>query len=505
MGEASLTVIKNLSRLLAATLALSGALAVLGSVPPASAHHENMAARVQDGWNDAAARNTTVAISYMDRVTGEYRDNGSMAHARFGSASLVKLFIADDLLYRAHRGEFAMSDYDWQQMSVMLRSSDDPAASRFWSGHGGPAIVNRVKARYGLNEVQPPASAPWWGLTQVTSFDLTLYYKRMIAGEGGLPSFLIDYMIAQLRAFTANGTDGFYQRMGLPDGLPGESVMGVKQGWMCCQNSVRTIHSTGIVGPDARYLVIVLGQEGSGGTYQHTKDSVTRVVQKMFPSGRIPRPSDHNPFGSFDVAGVDTERMVLRSQGWVIDPDTTGPATTHLYVGSGGFDLGPSAVNRPDIGQIYPAYGAAHGFDATYPVPGGTHNVCAYAINTGHGDANPLLGCKSVTAPQKPFGVVDAVTVSAGQIRVTGWVIESELAPNQSPAHLLVDGVASDMGWASVNRPDLANGFGRFGTYHGFDHTATIARGTHQVCVRGVDLGVAAGDTILGCRTVTVP
>ncbi|CRK60859.1 Lipoprotein LppW [Alloactinosynnema sp. L-07] len=493
---------KTWLKIVSAVVALGAALVVVG---PAEAHHENMAQRVQEAWSDASGRNTTVAISYMDRVTGEYRDNGSMAHARFGSASLVKLFIADDVLYRAWRGEFVLSDYDWQQLSVMLRSSDDPAASRFWSTKGGPAIVNRIKARYGLNEIQPPASAPWWGLTQVTSFDLTLYYQRMLSGAGGLPSFLIDYIIAQLRGYTANGTDGFYQRMGLPDGLPGEGVLGVKQGWMCCMNNVRTIHSTGIVGADARYIVIALGQEGTGPGWEHTKTSVTRVVQKLFPSGRIPRPAEHNPFGSFDVAGVDTEKMVLRSQGWVIDPDTTGPVTTHLYIGGGGFDLGPSAVNRPDIGQHFPAYGSAHGFDATYPLPGGQYNVCAYAINVSYGDANPLLGCKALNVPQKPFGAIDTVTPSAGKIRITGWVLESELAPNQSPAHVLIDGVAYDMGWAGVSRPDLANGYGRFGTNHGFDHTRSVAPGTHQVCVRGVDLGIAAGDTVIGCRTVTVP
>ncbi len=493
---------KILLRVLGGVVALGSVLALVG---PAEAHHQDMAARVQGAWADATARSTTVAISYMDLVTGEYRDNGSLAHARFGSASVVKVLIADDVLYRAWRGEIALSESDWQGMGVMLRSSDNAPASRFWSAHGGPAIVNRIKARYGLNEIQPPASAPWWGLTQLTSYDMTLYYQRLVQGSAGLPAFLVDFVIGQLRAFTSHGTDGFYQRMGVPDGLPGEGVLGVKQGWMCCQGGIRTINSTGVVGPDARYLVIVLAQEGTGPGYEHTKESVTRVVRALFPSGRIPRPAEHNPFGALDVAGVDAATMTVRVQGWTIDTDTTGPAVAHVYVGNGGFVLGPASADRPDIARAYPAYGAAHGFDSTIPVPGGQHSVCAYGINTGRGDANPPLGCRVVTAPHKPFGVLDSVTPSAGKIRITGWVLESELAPSQSPAHVLVDGVAFDMGWAAVDRPDLAVGYGRFGAAHGFDHTRAVAPGRHQVCVRGIDLGIAAGDTVLGCRSVTVP
>lgn len=485
--------------------ALVTAAAAVVLAPPATAHHENMAARVQAAWQFATNRNTTVAIGYMDRVTGEYRDNGQVAHQHFGSASLVKLFIADDVLYRSWRGEFGMTEYDWNQLDLMLRSSDDPAASRFWSNHGGPAIINRVKSRYGLNEIQPPPSAPWWGLTKITSFDISVYYQRMLNGAGGLPGFLADHIVAALRQYTSHGTDGFYQRHGLPDALPREGVMGVKQGWMCCTNNTRTIHTSGIVGGDSRYIVVVLGQEGSGGSYQYTQDSVTGSVRALFPDGYIHRPAEHNPFGSLDSVDVDSERMLVRSQGWVIDPDTADPTYAHLFIDNGGFDMGLVRDPRPDVAQHYPAYGPNHGFDATGPMPGGTHNVCLYGVNIHHGDGNPQLGCRTVTAPQKPFGSLDSVTPSAGKVRVVGWVAESELGGSQSPAHLLVDGVARDMGFAGITRNDLQQGYGAYGINHGFDHTATVSPGTHEICVLGIDLATSAGHTPLGCRTVTVP
>ena len=41
--------------------------------------------------------------------------------------------------------------------------------------------------------------------------------------------------------------------------------------------------------------------------------------------------------------------------------------------------------------------GAAHGFSLQVSAKAGAHRVCAFGINTGPGDTNTLLGCKSVT------------------------------------------------------------------------------------------------------------
>jgi hypothetical protein len=239
---------------------------------------------------DAAARGTTAGIAMLDRWTGRYTDNGGTAHLRFGSASVVKLFIADSVLRRASLGQIGLSAADRNAMGLMLRSSDDAAASNFWSRFGSSGIVTDVVNRYRLTETAPPANPRYWGQTQITAHDMVLFYAGMLSGAGGLSAADRDWIVAQLRAATPRGTDGVYQWFGLHDGLPRESVVGIKQGWMCCfSDGFIWRHTTGLVGPEARYVVVVLTRDPGSAGSAHTETSATRVVQRAFPAGLIPR------------------------------------------------------------------------------------------------------------------------------------------------------------------------------------------------------------------------
>jgi len=56
-----------------------------------SARADSVQSVVDAGSSAASARGTTAGVAVLDRVTGRYNENGSKAHLRFGSASLVKL------------------------------------------------------------------------------------------------------------------------------------------------------------------------------------------------------------------------------------------------------------------------------------------------------------------------------------------------------------------------------------------------------------------------------
>jgi hypothetical protein len=101
-----------------------------------------------------------------------------------------------------------------------------------------------------------------------------------------------------------------------------------------------------------------------------------------------------NPFGSLDSAG--RSGSTARLAGWVIDPDTRGPATVHVYVDGrwGGAFVADAA--RADVGRAYPTLGAGHGYAVSVPVGPGVHTACVYAINTGVGTTNPLVACTQV-------------------------------------------------------------------------------------------------------------
>lgn len=101
-----------------------------------------------------------------------------------------------------------------------------------------------------------------------------------------------------------------------------------------------------------------------------------------------------DPFGNVDKVSVADGKVTL--EGWAIDPDTDAPVQVHVYVGSAWGGLATASRSRADVAKAFPLYGSGHGFAITVPIPIGTSQVCAYAINQGAGTTNPQLGCTTV-------------------------------------------------------------------------------------------------------------
>ena len=165
----------------------------------------------------------------------------------------------------------------------MLRSSDDNAAERFWNRSGGGAIISRVAARYGLASTRPPSNGRWFN-TISSAADLVRYYDMLLAGTGGLPPEQASIIISNLAASTPTGIDGYPQRFGIPDGLFAEPVA-VKQGWMCCIGADWMHLSTGVIGPDRRYVMAIGSMQPASDDAART--TITQAVKTMFPGGRI--------------------------------------------------------------------------------------------------------------------------------------------------------------------------------------------------------------------------
>jgi hypothetical protein len=205
-------------------------------------------------------------------------------------ASVVKLFIADDLLLQESKGQTQLSPADRAALDVMLRSSDDSAAEVFWNRSGGSAIITRVTARYGLKATTTPYNGRWYN-TLSTTADLVQYYDKLLSGSGGLPPERANIILSNLAASTPMAIDGtqpggvYPQRFGIPDGLYAEPVA-VKQGWFCCWNGGNWMHmSTGVIGPDRRFVMSIGSMQATDGAT--ARDTITKAVKTMFPGGRI--------------------------------------------------------------------------------------------------------------------------------------------------------------------------------------------------------------------------
>ncbi len=101
-----------------------------------------------------------------------------------------------------------------------------------------------------------------------------------------------------------------------------------------------------------------------------------------------------DPFGALDVLRVQGGQLTVA--GWAIDPDTAEPIDVHVYVDSSGRSVRADAP-RSDVAAAYPGYGTNHGFEASFPVSSGSHQVCVYAIDRGLGE-NRLLACRTISA-----------------------------------------------------------------------------------------------------------
>ncbi|MBI2700704.1 MULTISPECIES: hypothetical protein [Mycobacterium] len=238
-------------------------------------------ARIQQATDQAAASGATLAVAILDRATHQLVSNGNSQI--IATASVAKLFIADDLLLRESQGRVVLSPDDRQSLDVMLQSSDDGAAERFWGQDGGDSIITQVASRYGLTSTTPPSDGRWWN-TISSAPDLIRYYEMLLDGSGGLPMDRSRLIVNDLAKSTPTGVDGYPQRFGIPDGLYAEPVA-VKQGWMCCIGADWMHLSTGVIGKDRRYIMVIESLQPSDDAT--ARATITQAVKTIFPNGRI--------------------------------------------------------------------------------------------------------------------------------------------------------------------------------------------------------------------------
>ena len=183
------------------------------------------------------------------RTAGSIAHNGA-ADRTFPAASMVKLYMAADILHRNRIGEIRLDRAGFALLQDMIRRSDDPAASALWVRYGGGHIVSDTAARYGLTGTSPPAVPGQWGQATTTARDLARFLALLPVVAHRFDAAALQVW---MRTTTGLAADGFDQRFGLLAAAP--PFTAVKQGWMCCVGGQRHLHSVGVVG--ARVVVLL--------------------------------------------------------------------------------------------------------------------------------------------------------------------------------------------------------------------------------------------------------
>nr|SBO95439.1 possible lipoprotein [Nonomuraea gerenzanensis] len=239
------------------------------------------------------------------------------AHRKYRSASVVKILIAIDYLERRKSVPAA----DARLLKVMLRSSDDDAASTLWDRLGKGQIIVRQARKLGLSDTAPPpASKPgFWGYTSLSAYDIVRTYRYLL--DTAEPR-VRDTILGHLRLSTPCGTDGFDQTFGIPDGVP--RPWAVKQGWSgfgttppvrCGARAAQTasyttdaravgapiswisqraadsgvpdygrpvLHTTGLAGKGDRFVMAVLTAHPAGGTWSSSVKRTTTITRDLY-------------------------------------------------------------------------------------------------------------------------------------------------------------------------------------------------------------------------------
>ena len=212
--------------------------------------------------------------------------------------------------------------------------------------------------------------------------------------------------------------------------------------------------------------------------------------------GCWPVTSPTGPMGHADAVSNTLTSVTL--SGWAFDPRATSTSTrVDVYVGGAGHSTIASGL-RADVKAAFGLASAAHGFNVTVPLPGGTWTVCAYAIDAG-GARNSLIGCWTVTSPTAPMGHADTVTNTSTSVTLSGWAFDPRATSTSTRVDVYVGG-AGHSTIASGLRADVKAAFGLASAAHGFNVTVPLPGGTWTVCAYAIDAG-GARNSLIGCWT----
>jgi hypothetical protein len=245
-------------------------------------------------------------IAVFDRHTGAFTTQIN-ATGRFRSASLVKILIALDFLL-ARGPAYEIGQADRTQLELMLRGSDDRAASHFYQRIGGEPGLKRMITLMALENTKPPSAVGLngWGSTTLSANDIVRVYRYILEQS---PAEVREIIMGHLRGSTPCGTDAYHQSFGIP--LAFARPWTAKQGWWgfgdqppirCSAQtpplpvpatppairgdtpalmSGRVLHTTGTVGEGDRFVVAVLTQYPSGTGFADAFANITALTKAL--------------------------------------------------------------------------------------------------------------------------------------------------------------------------------------------------------------------------------
>jgi len=214
----------------------------------------------------AAAAGGTISVVALDGSGTELVASADAGTTHY-TASLVKLLVVQQLLARDAAGTLTLDADDLALMERAVEASDDDAMSTLWVRFDGDELVTAAAAEFGLTGTAAPDTAGQWGESTTTAQD----YATFLAGLGKhLSAADLATLVAWMQSTTGTAADGFDQDFGLLSADAGATGdVAAKQGWMCCVDATRQLHSAAVLSDGS--VVVLLGEFSSGTSWAQAR------------------------------------------------------------------------------------------------------------------------------------------------------------------------------------------------------------------------------------------
>ncbi|HEU5109774.1 MAG TPA: serine hydrolase [Micromonosporaceae bacterium] len=171
-----------------------------------------------DGW---------VAWAWQDLRTGKIYGSKNMGSTST-TASLVKAWIGADYLRRAAEQGRTPNATQMRMVSIMIRDSDNEAASTLFDAVGGRRSTERMIEFCGMTDSKASSN---WSITRLSPRDITRLGACLLDGRAAGPKWT-KYLISEMRQ--VRGVGDFGIRKAFP--AKESKTIAIKNGWVTRDN-----------------------------------------------------------------------------------------------------------------------------------------------------------------------------------------------------------------------------------------------------------------------------
>ncbi|WP_063762333.1 serine hydrolase [Streptomyces sp. NRRL F-5123] len=197
----------------------------------------------------------SVTVSELDGDLAASYEDGSTT---YDTASIVKVDILASLLLRHQKAGTTLTSTEKSEATVMIRQSDNNAATALWHAVGGKSGLDSANRTFGLKHTSGGAG-DLWGLTQTTPADqMKLLHVVFDGDDSPLSAASRSYMTGLMGTVTKG------QQWGVSAADEDGSGFALKNGWLQrTQTGLWDINSIGKVQYHGHTLLVAVLSNGN--------------------------------------------------------------------------------------------------------------------------------------------------------------------------------------------------------------------------------------------------